>query len=71
MTDKEAEQIIKAATNIIVDAILGMIQIDSHTWSNRPCQTCLTITGIIGKSFGCYKYQEDLRKRKAESEETK
>ena len=64
MTDEEAKKIVKAAASIVIDAVIDMIQVDSHTWSNRPCQTCLAISGIIGRPFGCYKYQEDLRKRR-------
>lgn len=41
----------------MVDAILRLIQNDPHGWSSRPCQTCQTITGLVGKSFGCYFYQ--------------
>lgn len=62
MTDDEAKKIAKAASNVLMDAVLGIIQGDSHHWSNRPCQSCLTISGIIGKPFGCYKYQEERKK---------
>ncbi len=64
MNDEEANQIVKAAASIVIDAVVGLIQVDSHTWSNRPCQSCLDISGMIGKPFGCYKHQEDLKNRK-------
>lgn len=58
MTDDEAKKLIKVTANILIETILDIIQNDSHHWSKRPCQSCRTISGIIGKSFGCYKYQE-------------
>ena len=61
MTDDEAKKIVKAAANVLMEAVLDIIQGDSHHWSDRPCQSCLTISGIIGKPFGCYKYQEMKR----------
>ena len=26
---------------------------DVHKWSSRPCSTCLNISEIIGRPFGC------------------
>ena len=51
------QDIIKAAAQIIVDAILAIIQDDPHIWSSRPCRGCNTISSLIGKPFGCYEYQ--------------
>ena len=62
MTDDEAKRLIRAASNILIDAVLDIIQKDSHQWSMRPCQSCQTISSIIGKPFGCYKYQEQRKK---------
>lgn len=58
LTDKEAEQIMKASVSLLVTAILDIIQGDPYSWSERPCQSCRTISGLIGKPFGCYKYAE-------------
>jgi len=63
MTDDEAKKIVKAASNILMDAVLDIIQNDPHQWSNRPCESCRTISGIIGKPFGCYEYQEKREKK--------
>ena len=64
MDDVEAKQIVKAAAGIVIDAVIDAIQNDGHIYGNRPCETCRTISGIINKPFGCYKYQEDLIVRK-------
>ena len=61
MTDGEAKRLIKAAANILMDAVLDIVQNDSHLWGSRPCQSCQAISGIIGKPFGCYKYQESRK----------
>lgn len=64
MDDKEMKQAIRVGIDIIMDAVVETIGIDGHTWSDRPCQTCLSITGLIGRPYGCYWYQEKKRKRK-------
>lgn len=58
MTEEEAEVMIKAAVNVIMDAVINTIGIDGHQWSHRPCQTCLAVSGLIGRPYGCYWYQE-------------
>ena len=65
MNDEEAKQIVKAAAGIVIDAVVNAIQNDGHIYGNRPCETCRAVSGIMGRPFGCYKYQEDLKKRKA------
>lgn len=57
MTDKELEQTIRVQVSIIMDAVVETIGVDGHGWSDRPCQTCLAITGLIGRPYGCYWYQ--------------
>ena len=54
MTDEELKQIVRVEVDIIMDAVVETIGIDGHQWSGRPCQTCLAITGMIGRPFGCY-----------------
>ena len=63
MTEEEAKQIVKAAASIVIDAVVNAIQNDGHVYGTRPCETCRAVSGIIGKPFGCYKYQEDLKKK--------
>ena len=60
--ENKAENLVKVAANILMEAVLGIIQNDSHQWSMRPCQSCRTISSIIGEPFGCYKYQEQRKK---------
>lgn len=54
----EQEQLIKSCANIIIDTVINVIYADPHQWSKRPCETCKVITGILGKPFGCYRYQQ-------------
>lgn len=51
--------IIEAAARMQLSAALDMIYTDSHSWSERPCGTCRAITGLLGKPFGCYRYQAE------------
>lgn len=41
-----------------LEVCLSLIQSVPHQWSERPCQTCSTITGISGIKFGCDFYRE-------------
>ena len=61
MTDEELKQIVRVEVDIIMDAVVETIGGDGHTWSNRPCQTCLSVTNLIGKPFGCYWYQAQTK----------
>lgn len=55
--EKEKKEI-KVTVYILMEAVLNLIQKDPHQWSDRPCETCRTITHIIGNEFGCYLYQK-------------
>lgn len=52
------EEFVQAAVRIIMDATLDLIQGDPHQWSTRPCPTCRTVSKMMGKNFGCYRYAE-------------
>jgi hypothetical protein len=43
--------------SLLADA-MRVLSIDMHIPSLRPCNTCKTITDLIGFDFGCYAYQE-------------
>jgi hypothetical protein len=60
-----AEEVVKAAARVLMDAALDLLQADPQSWSERPCPTCRPISAIIGRPFGCYVYaqQEALRRR--------
>lgn len=32
---------------------LQLIERDPHQFGTGPCPTCITITGLIGRAFGC------------------
>ncbi len=39
----------------ISEIVARLIETDPHSWSTRPCQTCQSITELIGRPFGCNK----------------
>jgi hypothetical protein len=42
------------ATGIsFAEAIARLIEADPHQWSSRPCQTCHSVSGLLGRPFGC------------------
>lgn len=59
MSDEAIKPTMQAALNILMDAVLGALQADPHSWSDRPCPTCRAITGLVGRPFGCYLYQRE------------
>lgn len=60
-TDMEVRAV-QAAAQAIVGSILDLLQDDPHQWSTRPCPTCRSISKLVGRPFGCYKYAAE-RKR--------
>lgn len=57
------EKRIAALESLLPKAVLDLIQGDPHSWSDRPCPTCQPISTMLGKPFGCYRFQAE-RKRK-------
>lgn len=57
---------VKAAVAVIMGSVVEAIGVDGHSWSDRPCQTCRVVSGIIGRPFGCYWYQEKKGKSNVE-----
>ena len=55
--DAEIKQMVRVQVDLIMDAVVETIGIDGHGWSDRPCQTCKAVSGLIGRPFGCYWYQ--------------
>lgn len=64
MSEKELENVIRAAVNVIVEPVLGLLQEDPHSWSTRPCGTCRSIQSLTGKPFGCYVYAKQKQEVK-------
>lgn len=56
------DAVIKAAARVLMDAALNVLQEDPHSWSTRPCPTCRAVSSLVGRPFGCYKYQGDRSK---------
>ena len=55
--DELTQQAVKAAVGVIMGSVVETIGVDGHQWSDRPCQTCKAVSGLIGRPFGCYWYQ--------------
>lgn len=60
---ENAQVVIRAAANIVLDTALRLIQADPHQWSERGCSTCRAVTQLAGSPFGCVLY---ARQRRAE-----
>lgn len=52
----ETVEVVQAAAQVLVDAVLRLLQDDPHSWSKRPCATCRAVSNIVGKPFGCCLY---------------
>lgn len=37
------------------EIVCRLIEGDMHSFSTRPCQTCRSITELVGRPFGCSK----------------
>ena len=51
--EDEYENATRCAASMLMRSILDLLQEDPHQWSVRPCGTCRTISGLIGRPFGC------------------
>ena len=61
--EEDVKRSVRAAVSIIMKSVIEIIGIDGHQWSDRPCQTCRAVSGLIGEPFGCYWYQEKKRRK--------
>jgi len=52
------QEVLQLAIDRLMIAVTQLIYDDPHGWSNRPCPTCKAVSGITGKPFGCYLYQQ-------------
>ena len=63
MVDNEGVQaaahVVKAAVIVVMEAAMDLIQRDPHQWGTRPCQTCRAVTALLGKPFGCIRWQQE------------
>lgn len=55
--DISAEELLQASVRILLRPVIEIVYRDPHRWSERPCQSCRTITAILGEPFGCEKFQ--------------
>ena len=35
------------------EVVARLLEIDPHAFSTRPCQTCTTVTAVLGRDYGC------------------
>jgi hypothetical protein len=47
------EKMIQAAANVLIEAVIRLVEQDPHQFSTRPCSTCRAVSSIIDKPFGC------------------
>jgi hypothetical protein len=50
---------LKAAALVLVDAALRVVEGDPHQFGKRPCDSCRTISRLLGRAFGCSKLNGD------------
>ncbi len=54
------EAVEQSVERTLLNQTLEIMSNDMHTVSSRPCQTCKVISNILGKPFGCYKFQKRM-----------
>jgi hypothetical protein len=47
----------------VIEPVLRLIYADPHSWSTRPCQTCSSITSMVGAPFGCDLFRKQREPR--------
>jgi len=62
--DRATDAAVLAAARAITTAALDLIYADPHQWSIRGCATCRAVSALIGKPFGCDRYQIQRSERK-------
>jgi len=58
---------VQQVVDVVMGAVLRLLQDDPHQWSDRPCYTCQAISSIAGKPFGCVEHarrRDQIRKEK-------
>lgn len=61
---------LQQAVDVVMGAVLRLLQDDGHQWSERPCSTCQAVSSIAGKPFGCVEYARRRAQQRAEREST-
>lgn len=55
-----AERVTK---EVLGQAVLDLLNKDGHGFSKRPCQTCQTVSELVGQPYGCVKKAADAAQR--------
>jgi len=53
LLEKKVDAIEVHGSNIIYDSAIRLLEQDPHQFSHRPCSTCHTVSGLLGRPFGC------------------
>jgi hypothetical protein len=57
MTEAEEKELIektiKSVAGLVLDPVLRLWESDPHQFSERPCQTCRSISALVRRPFGC------------------
>ena len=53
---------VHAKLSLLKEAI-KLVSLDMHTTSTRPCNTCAFVTNALGEPFGCYQFQDEIKRR--------
>jgi len=61
---------VQQAVDVVMGAVLRLLQDDGHQWSDRPCSTCQAISSIVGKPFGCVEHARRRAQIRKEREST-
>ena len=62
-----AENAVRAAARMVTRAVADLLYADPHSWSERPCGTCRSITGLLGFDFGCNRRAKEKAKARVTS----
>jgi hypothetical protein len=55
---EQIERRLNGQEKLVAEVVCRLIEADPHSWSSRPCQTCVSISELIGRPFGCRKKAE-------------
>jgi hypothetical protein len=65
MLDEVTKMLAREIAKMLVEKVADVLYVDPHQWSDRPCPTCRTISGLFGFDFGCNKFAKKKECRDA------
>ena len=64
-----AEEVIRAAAQVLMDAVLRALDDDQHEFGSRGCATCRFVSQMAGWDFGCVRRYKRAQLRARETVE--